>query len=478
MDISPIYQPVSLHATDNLHWQGDWLVVPVPVDERAPEKPGKKIGEVTVAMVNGGLKELRVSLGSRKKMDAGSYLWAGMSASKWLVERHVPVAGVRPGDFGGDPRTLRLFLDGLRLGGFRFERYRSTPNPATVEIHLLVDGDPAEYGEMLHQAEITTGAANLTRTIAGEPPNVVNPLTLAELARKIAAERGLRCTVLGERELSEMGAGAIQAVGLGSRTPSQMIILEYPGKGAAASQPPIVIVGKALTFDTGGYSLKIQGGMVGMKFDKCGGAAVLGVMHAVSELELSTPVVGMIAAAENMISAEAYRPNDIIKTLSGKTVEVISADAEGRLVLSDTLTYAHTHFQPRAIIDLATLTGGVVVALGTVRAGIMSNNPGLEQALVAAGERTHERLWSLPLDDDYFELIRGVDSDIVNSSPLRQAHPVVGGIFLKQFVPDNVPWAHIDIAGVATFDKEYRWGYIGATGFGVRLVLDYLQSLE
>jgi leucyl aminopeptidase len=316
---------------------------------------------------------------------------------------------------------------------------------------------------------------NLTRAWSHEPPNIINPETLARRAESLATQTGLGCTIFAEKELSDMGAGAILSVGLGSKTPSHMIVLTHPGHGPGADAAPIVVVGKAITFDTGGYSLKTKTGIVGMKYDKCGGMAVLGIMQAVAALNIPIPVVGIIAAAENMISKEAYRPNDIIRTMSGKTIEIISTDAEGRMVLSDALTYAHTHLKPRAIIDLATLTGGVVVAIGKIRAGLMSNNEALAEALLTAGERTHERLWRLPLDEDYFELIKGGDSDIKNSAGIPQASPVVGGMFLKQFVPDDVPWAHIDIAGTATRDKTSEHPK-QATGFGVRLVIEYLQS--
>jgi leucyl aminopeptidase len=186
-------------------------------------------------------------------------------------------------------------------------------------------------------------------------------------------------------------------------------------------------------------------------------------------------VVAVLAAAENMISEVSYRPNDILKTLSGKTVEIISTDAEGRLVLCDALAYAQQQFKPRAMIDLATLTGGVVVALGSTRAGILSNNDALSAALFNVGEQVHERLWRLPLDDDYFELLKSEDADFKNSSGVRKAHPIVGGIFLKQFVNDETPWAHLDIAGVSDWDKEMPYCPKGASGFGVRLLVEYLR---
>ncbi len=197
-----------------------------------------------------------------------------------------------------------------------------------------------------------------------------------------------------------MKAGAILSVGPGSRTASQMIVLEHPGRGEQAASDPVIIVGKAITFDTGGYSLKGMPGIVGMKYDKCGGMTVLGIMQAVAALDISVPVVGIVAAAENMISSKAYRPNDIITSMSGKTIEIISTDAEGRMVLADALTYAHTHYQPRAIIDLATLTGGVVIALGAVRAGLMRNILCLSKGTIAtcatrARCARHIPLWGL-----------------------------------------------------------------------------------
>jgi leucyl aminopeptidase len=199
-------------------------------------------------------------------------------------------------------------------------------------------------------------------------------------------------------------------------------------------------------------------------------------MQAVAACRPKTPVVGLIAAAENMVSGKAYRPNDILTTMSGKTVEIISADAEGRLVLCDALTYAQRKYSPRCMIDLATLTGGVVVALGRVVAGVFCNDETLQDALIESGRRVHERLWPLPMWDEYFDLIKGDDSDFKNSGG-RDAHACIGAVFLKQFVEAKVPWAHLDIAGVADTDKDLAYCPKGATGFGVRLLLDYIQGL-
>jgi len=214
-----------------------------------------------------------------------------------------------------------------------------------------------------------------------------------------------------------------------------------------------------------------------MKYDKSGGMTVIATLVAASRLGLKTPLVGIVAAAENMISGGSYRPNDIVTAMNGKTIEVISSDAEGRLVLSDALVYAQKTYKPRAIIDIATLTGGVVIALGSIRAGFMANDDSLAESLSASGEKTFERLWRLPLDDEYFDLIKGDDSDMKNSGA-KQAHPIIGGIFLKQFVEDDIPWAHIDIAGVMSAERDLPYCPKGGMGFGVRLFLDYLSTLK
>jgi len=214
-----------------------------------------------------------------------------------------------------------------------------------------------------------------------------------------------------------------------------------------------------------------------MKYDKSGGMSVIATLVAAARLGLSTPVVGVIAAAENMVSANAYRPDDILKALNGKTIEVISTDAEGRLVLADALTYTERTFQPRAMIDIATLTGAVVVALGNVRAGLLSTNDELAEALFKSGEKTFERVWRLPLDEEYFEQIKGSDTDIKNSGG-RKAGSIIGGVFLKQFVSDATPWAHLDVAGMMETEKDLPYCPKGGIGFGVRLFLDYLGALE
>jgi len=469
---------LTLNAKSYSDWDGNIILSPVLGSEKShADRPGKTVADTLLVKHNEATQRLLVSLGLEEKLNSKAIRKAGKAAATWLIQHEISEVGLPVTNFEtlNEPYALEAFCEGLLLGAFRFDIHKSSVDQiAPITVHVLSDDD---QGELLDRITALISGVNLAREWSHEPPNVINPVTLAARAEKLAAETGVKCTIFGESELTEMKAGAILSVGLGSKTPSQMIVLEHPGRGEQAASDPVIIVGKAITFDTGGYSLKGMPGIVGMKYDKCGGMTVLGIMQAVAALDISVPVVGIVAAAENMISSEAYRPNDIITSMSGKTIEIISTDAEGRMVLADALTYAHTHYQPRAIIDLATLTGGVVIALGAVRAGLMSNDDTLAEALSASGERTYERLWRLPLDEEYFVLIEGHDSDMRNSSPLRQAHPIVGGIFLQQFMDEHVPWAHIDIAGTATVKKSVNSPQ-RATGFGVRLLMDYLEQLR
>jgi len=372
---------------------------------------------------------------------------------------------------------LPAVVEGLLLGSFRFDRYKENEKESAICKVILHSAQAGALEKIVQRSQKICAAVNLSRDWAHEPANIINPLTLADRASAIAKLFNLGCTVLDEKQLDAMGAGAIVAVGKGSATPSRLIILEYPGNNPPAGAKPVVLVGKALTFDTGGYSIKDTANIQTMKYDKCGGLTVIAALRAAADLKLETPVIGIIGAAENMISGEAYRPDDIIRSLSGKTIEIISTDAEGRLVLADSLTYAQQKYQARAIIDLATLTGGVVVALGRNRAGLMSNDDRLAQQLFNAGEQTSEKLWRLPLDDEYFKLIKGDDADIKNSGG-REGHAILGGMFLKQFITEGNAWAHLDIAGMADSPKDLPYCPKGGTGFGVRLLIQFLENLD
>ena len=462
-------------ATQKKEWKGIRITLAAAPKEISPNTSGKDIGEVRF---NPAEQTATLSIGTKDKVTFETFRRAGGALAKWMAKNKVTELGIDPAsfaDFGLPPDQIAFALaEGILLGSFRFDKHKSKkdePTPATI--YFLKES----FKSALERATIICEATNLTRAWAHEPANVINPVSLAERVQELAKEMGLKCTVLDDKQLTTMGAGAIVAVGQGSANPSRLIVLEYqPSAGKEAE--PVALIGKAITFDTGGYSIKTTLGMVGMKYDKCGALAVLGTLVAAVKLKFRIPLVGILAASENMISDVSYRPNDILKTLSGKTVEITSTDAEGRLVLCDALAYAQQNFKPRAMIDVATLTGGIVVALGSNRAGLFSNNDELANALFSAGDATHERLWRMPLDEEYFDMIKSDDADMKNSAGITKASPVIGATFLKQFVDDKTPWAHIDIAGVSDWDNEMPYCPKGASGFGVRLLVEYLNGLE
>jgi len=453
----------------------------------APEKSkfgqvGKEVGDISpLKQTTEKTFTAKVSLGDRQKVNTDTFRCAGAALARWLQKNNATEAGVDVSEvssLGGDG-ALGALIEGIQLGSYRFDYYKTAnEKPLLTTVTLLTKSDENALQKLISKKTILTDAVCLARNWAHEPANVINPVTLAEWIEQLADQHSLKCTVIDDKQLEKMGAGAILAVGKGSKTPSRLIILEYAGLPEKKGSAPVALVGKALTFDSGGYSIKGSDHIVGMKYDKCGALAVVATLVAASEMKLKTPVVGIIGAAENMVSQEAYRPDDILTSLSGKTIEIVSTDAEGRLVLADALTYAQREFKPAAMIDLATLTGGVIVALGYVRAGIMANDENLARKLIASGEKTRERLWQLPLDEEYFEIIKSVDADMLNCSNGRTASTITGGIFLQQFVDAQTPWAHLDIAGMANSEKELPYSPKGASGFGIRLLIDYLESLE
>lgn len=367
---------------------------------------------------------------------------------------------------------ISSFCEGIFLGNYNFDLFKEEKKKETINIYI-----PTSDKELIESIKIQQricSIINYSREIGQLPGNVINPVTLANICLELGKEHPIKVKVLDEKKLEEIGAHAILSVGKGSISKPRMIILEYIPENVS-SDKPIVLVGKAITFDTGGYSIKPVDGIKSMKFDKLGGITVLGTMLAAASLKINKKVVGIICTAENMISEDAYRPDDIIKTLSGKTVEILSTDAEGRLVLADGITYAQQNYQPACIIDFATLTGGIVIALGKIRAGLFSNNEELSHQLFNSGEVTNEKLWKMPLDDEYFEFIKGDDADLKNAVG-REGHPIMGAIFLKQFIENDVPWAHIDIAGSATNAKSEHYLPKGAKGFGIRMMIDFLSK--
>lgn len=321
-------------------------------------------------------------------------------------------------------------------------------------------------------------STNFARRIAATPPNICNPPWMAAEAKRLAKATGLRCTVIDYKAARKRGMGGLVAVGEGSAAKPCLIVLEHrPAKIAAAARgKTLALVGKTITYDTGGYSLKVNNGMKGMKYDKSGGMAVLGAMHAVAELNLPVRVLGILTCAENMVSDASYRPDDIITMYNGVTVEVTNTDAEGRLVLGDALTFACQDLKATHVVDLATLTGGIVTALGHFCAGVFCNDEPLLRRIEAAAEAAGEKIWPMPLWKEHREFMRSPHADLLNSNPSRNAHPIQGAAFLSYFVDPKIPWAHLDIAGMSNVDSDKDLHVQGPTGYGVRLLVDLVSG--
>ncbi|HVX30120.1 MAG TPA: leucyl aminopeptidase [Nitrolancea sp.] len=382
------------------------------------------------------------------------------------------VASVAPPTVGdGIVASFRAATEGAVLALYRFLAYRTVDLPSKeVDTFVFID-DQAEARQGVEIGNVIAQGVCVARDLGNMPADVLYPETLALRAQEIALANDLSCVIYDREALEKMGAGAIVAVGKGSDHDPRLIHLTYKPRGE--SRGTIAFVGKGITFDTGGMSLKPGGGMEEMKFDMCGGAAVLGAMSALPALNLPYTVHGIVAGAENMPSGTAYRPGDILHTLNGKTIEIVSTDAEGRLVLADALTYT-SRLGVDAMIDLATLTGAAVVALGDQGTAVFSSDDSLAGEILDAAKWNAELMWHMPLWDEYQRLLKGSYADLRNSGS-RPGGAIFAAMFLREFIEDT-PWAHLDIAGPAWSTKETDLAPVGASGHGVRTLLTLLLN--
>jgi leucyl aminopeptidase len=358
---------------------------------------------------------------------------------------------------------------GAELRSYRFDKYRTTQKPEqkpSLTAMTVASEAGAAAKDAYRAMRCAAEAVAFTRDLVSEPANTIYPETLAEEARSLS-RFGLEVEILDENRLRDLGMGAILAVGQGSVRPPRVVVMQY--NGGATGTPPLGFIGKGVTFDTGGISIKPAAGMGEMKWDMAGAGVVIGLMRLLAARHAKVNAVGIVGLVENMPSGSATRPGDIVRSLSGQTIEVLNTDAEGRLVLADALWYCQDRFKPQLMIDLATLTGAVIVALGHEHAGLFANNDELADRLIAAGKAVGERLWRLPLADSYNRAIDSDAADVKNIAGDRAAGSIIGAQFVQRFV-NNVPWAHLDIAGVAWSKKDAPTVPKGATAFGVRLL--------
>jgi len=372
--------------------------------------------------------------------------------------------------------VLTAIAEGMYLANYSFGKYKAKKNnsEADVDTAYMYSGSSLAQ-QLLTETAVICENSLLCRNLVNETSDNSNPMAISKVGKHIAKQKGVTCSILGRREMEKHSMGLMLAVSRGSHYPPQCIILKYTGN--PGKKHTIGLVGKGVTFDSGGINLKPSGNIETMRSDMAGAAACLYAVKTAAELKLKVNIVAAIPCVENMITNSSYRPGDVFRAYNGKTVEIGNTDAEGRLILADALAYTIDRYKPDVIVDVATLTGACVVCFGELVAGLLSTSDELSENLFLAGEKTGERLWRLPLYREYDEDIKSDIADICNISPKKQAGSIIGGIFLKNFVK-KTPWAHIDIAGTAWFSK--RRGYLpkNATGYGVRLLTDFLKRFE
>lgn len=377
------------------------------------------------------------------------------------------IAGVSEADY------QLLAGRGACWGMYTFSKYKTDTKKKTAP--SLVFSGVVKDRTAIKTAEAQGASLVSTADVANSPGSDASPEGIAQWAKTMAKENGLSCRILGDAELKKKGCGGILAVSQGSAKGAKMIILKHAGTNKKAK--PIVLVGKTVTFDSGGISLKPGKGMGWMRYDKCGGMAVLTAMQMIARMNVENPVVGILGAAENMPGSDAIRPGDIITAYKGKTIEVLNTDAEGRLVLVDAIGLG-IDMKPAAIVDLATLTGAVIMALGSAAAAVLGNDDALVQKLIKSGATAGERLWQLPLYKEYTEAMKSDFADISNISSSVGAGTATAAAFLQEFVPEDIPWAHIDIAGTAWSESPKPHQAPGATLFGARLLAQWVDAIK
>jgi leucyl aminopeptidase len=432
--------------------------------------------EINLLHKPAGLKAKRILLvsgGSAKKFKAYDLRRVAGAAVRSLKSRGIrSFAFVAPSGIPAE-EAVRAIVEGAFIGNFDPDYYRSDRTNQKIDaLTIVTSGDKAALEKAASEAQIIGESQNFTRDLVNEPSNRMTPTILADRAKKMCQEVGLPCEVFGADKIKEMKMGAFWSVAQGSDEPPALIVMKYEPAGAP-NKPVLGLVGKGVTFDTGGISIKPADGMEKMKYDMAGGATMIGAMRAIALLKPKVKVIGIVCATENMPSGKAQKPGDVQIAMSGKSIEIINTDAEGRLVLADGLFYARqlgcTH-----LVDAATLTGAVVVALGYANAGVFSNDDELYERFHQATEKAGEKMWRLPLDDEYKENIKSSIADMVNSGG-RWGGAINAAMFLKEFA-EETPWVHLDIAGTAWTEEQKPWIAKGPSGIALRSLVQFVKD--
>ena len=394
----------------------------------------------------------------------------GTLVKKAIIKKYAHVACENFGGMSSAPFG-RALAEGLVLGSYQFNDYLTKKKDELFELDKVTISGGSRVG--IDKGSIVASGVCFARNLGNHPGNVTTPTRLAHEAKKIGRRGKMKVSVFDREKFTEIGMGALAGVAAGTDEPPKFILMEY--WGTKKSVKPKVLVGKGLTFDSGGISIKPAAKMDEMKFDMCGSAVVLGCMQVIATLKPKINVVAAISSTENLSGAKAYKPGDILTAYNGKTIEVLNTDAEGRLILADALSYVSKHYDPAFIFDFATLTGAVLVALGHIATGIMGTNEKLIEKVKKSSAKTGEKVWEFPLWKEYCEQVESKIADVKNIGAPMQAGTIAGGAFLKEFVGEDIPWVHFDIAGTAWGEKEKPYGpKAGATGNVIRLVLDVM----
>ncbi len=423
---------------------------------------------------------LLVGVGEQRDYSLSAVFALSGTATRYLRKRNVKsFALLARGSFDAAD-VAQQAVTGFITSQFELDKYKTKDRKTTTVDSLFVVVAGAKGSDI--KAGIARGQAigesmNFTRDLANEPPNILTPTEMARRAQAMAKEVGLKCQVLDEAQMTKMGMGSLMSVSIGSEQPAKLIVLRYtPQRVTAKKGELLALVGKGITFDTGGISLKPGEGMDAMKYDMTGGGTVMGTMRAIALLKPSIPVIGVIAAVENMPDGKASRPSDVVTAMNGKTIEILNTDAEGRLILADAVAYAEREGATR-IVDMATLTGAVIIALGDQNTGIMGNDQGLVDDIIACGKDTGEGFWQLPVSPEYSKQIRSDIADIKNIGPRGKAGTIMGAVFIQEFV-DKAKWAHLDIAGTAWADGVRPHQAKGPTGVAIRTLLNLVERSQ
>ncbi len=432
--------------------------------------------EINLLHKPAGVKAKRLLLiggGSAKKFSSYDLRRTAGAAVRTLKSR-----GIRSFAFLAPPsipaeEAVRAIVEGALVGNFDPDYYRSDRKDQKIDaLTIVASGDKAVLEKIANEAQVIGESQNFTRDLVNEPSNRMTPTILADRAKKMCDEVGLKCEVYGADKIKELKMGAFWSVAQGSDEPPALIVMKYEPAGAP-QKPVLGLVGKGITFDTGGISIKPADGMEKMKYDMAGGATMIGAMRAIALLKPKVKAIGIVCATENMPSGKAQKPGDVQIAMSGKSIEIINTDAEGRLVLADGLHYAKqlgaTH-----LVDAATLTGAVVVALGYANAGVFANDDAMFERFHRANEEAGEKMWRLPLDDEYKENIKSTIADIVNSGG-RWGGAINAAMFLKEFAEDT-PWIHLDIAGTAWMEDQKPWIAKGPSGIALRSLVQFVKG--